>query len=137
MREYLLVQGPPLRIVRVGDMSPVPSLTVVGGARTDPSRKPCRRAPAKVGRQRDFHSMKLLPFRRTAMGGRTDMDAVAYGGATAGPGTVAAGPDRVEVRLGEEDSVSAEVVMAAVAARRRGGGGYARQRRVDAAAAEP
>ena len=65
------------------------------------------------------------------------MDAVAYGGAMAGPGTVVAGPDRVEVRLGEEDSVSAEVVIAAAAARRRGGGGYARRRRVDAAAAEP
>ena len=97
--------------------SPVPYLTVLGGARNEPSRKPWRQAPAKLGTESAFHSMKLLPERRTAMVGITRVVEDADGGSMTGA-------EMAVEELGEVVIVRAEEVsIAAATARDRGGGG--------------
>ena len=92
-------------------------MTILGGAGVEPSRKPWRRAPAKLGRVSALHDMKLLPSRRTAMGETTGAAAVGAGGAITGPATVAS--DRAE-------EVAGVVIAAAAAWVRSGSGGRMR-----------
>jgi hypothetical protein len=68
--------------------------------------------------ERAFHSMKLLPVRRTAIVGIVRVVVEAIGGSMTGAETA------VEEELGAEESTRAEdVVITAAAARDRGGGG--------------
>ena len=83
--------------------SPVPVITVGSGALAEPSRNPWRRTPAKLGRARALHSMKLLRSRETVMGRRTGTGAVAEGGAMMGPGMVRARAEDVIIAAVDEE----------------------------------
>ena len=83
--------------------SPVPVVTVGSGALAEPSRNPWRRTPAKLGRARALHSMKLLRARETAMGGRTGAGADADGGAMTGADTVRARTEDAGIAAADEE----------------------------------
>ena len=95
----------------------MPVVTVGAGALAEPSRKPWRRTPVKLGRARALHSMKLRRSSETAMGGRTGVGADAAGEAMTGAiGMSAEGV--VSVSTEEGVIVGASAVDIAAAARK-------------------